>query len=62
MLYFGVRLRLTRDDRPIRLALEHRGDLENSLKQLLRDQTHRELVYRRFEFQKRRQLFIRSHN
>jgi hypothetical protein len=28
----------------------------------LRDQTHRELVYRPFQFQKRRQLFICAHN
>jgi hypothetical protein len=32
------------------------------LRGLSQDETHRELVYRRFQFQKRRQLFIRSRN
>jgi hypothetical protein len=30
--------------------------------EVLLDQTHRELVYRPFQFQKPSQLFIRSHN
>jgi hypothetical protein len=29
---------------------------------ILRDQVHRELVYRAFQFQKRSQLFIGTHN
>ena len=58
---FSIMRRRPKRGGPLRVDTAPGGARSTSA-QRLRHQTHRELVYRSFQFNKRSQLFISSHN